>query len=77
LAGVLLIYLVNTYVHLGAHPLWGFNHSIGTTVLTPLRRLPLQVGRLDLAPVIGLSLIYLVARGGEALLTLASRSLPW
>ncbi len=77
LAGVLLVFLVNSYVHLGVHPLWSFAHSVGTTVLTPFRRLPLVMGRLDFAPLVVLCLMYLVARGGEHLLLLASQILPW
>ncbi|MCU0770788.1 MAG: YggT family protein [Verrucomicrobia bacterium] len=75
--GILLIYLVNSYVHLGTHPLWGYAHSIGCTFLRPFRRLPLQVGKVDCAPLVALGLIYLAARGGERLLGLASRALPW
>jgi len=77
LAGVLLLYLVNSYVHLGEHPLWPYVRSVAGTFLTPFRRLPLQLGRVDFAPVVALAAVYLIARGGERLLLMIYRKLPF
>ena len=76
LAGILLLHLINSYVHLGEHPVWAFIHSLARTFLSPFRRLPLQVGKVDLTPVIALAAVYLLARGGEHLLVLLNRRLP-
>jgi uncharacterized protein YggT (Ycf19 family) len=76
LAGILLLYLVHSYVHLGEHPLWGYVNSVGQTFLKPFRVIPLQLGRVDFAPVVVLGLVYLVARGGDRLLLQVYRALP-
>jgi uncharacterized protein YggT (Ycf19 family) len=56
----LLLQLIVSYVYLGASPLWDFISLTATNLLGPLRRLPLQFGRLDFAPVAGVVLIYLL-----------------
>jgi uncharacterized protein YggT (Ycf19 family) len=76
LAGILLLYLVHSYVHLGGHPLWDFVSSLARTFLAPFRRLPLQLGKVDFAPVVALGGVYLVARGGQHLLTSLYMKLP-
>ena len=76
LAGVLLLHLVNSYVHLGEHPLWAYVGSVARTFLVPFRRLPLQLGKVDFASVVALGLVYLVARGGDHLLLFVYRKLP-
>ena len=54
----LLLYLIVSYVYLGASPFWDFVSLTATNLLQPLRRLPLRFGRLDLAPLVGVILIY-------------------
>jgi len=54
---VLLLYLVISYVYLGSNPLWDFVANTSRTLLTPLRWLPLKVGRLDFAPIVGVILL--------------------
>ena len=76
LAGLLVLHLLNTYVHLGEHALWNYVHSLTHTFLRPFRALPLRLGKVDFAPVVALATVYLVARGAEKLLTLAYRNLP-
>lgn len=55
----LLLYLVATYVYLGSSPFWDFVTTTARNLLTPLRRLPLRAGKLDLAPLAGVILILL------------------
>jgi len=54
---LLLIHIVITYVYLGANPVWEFINTTARNFLSPLRQLPLQFGRIDLAPVLGILLI--------------------
>lgn len=49
-AGLLLLQVIQSYVHLGGHPFWRFVDDTARTLLWPLRWLPLQVGRVDLLP---------------------------
>ena len=60
LPAFLFVHLIACYVYLGNSPLLDF---IGTTahhLLAPLRRLPLRLGRVDFAPVVGMVLILLL-----------------
>lgn len=60
LPAVLFAHLIANYVYLGSSPLWDFTATTSRRLLTPLRRLPLRIGRLDLAPVIGAVLLLLL-----------------
>ncbi|HAB18175.1 MAG TPA: YggT family protein [Verrucomicrobiota bacterium] len=64
-AGLLVLRLVNTYVYLGTHPFWDFVHQVGGVLLRPLRWLPLQLGKLDFAPLIAAVLILAAGWGAE------------
>jgi uncharacterized protein YggT (Ycf19 family) len=60
LPGILLLYLVSSYVYLGSNPLWDFISATARNLLAPLRFLPLRVARLDFAPMAGVALIFLL-----------------
>jgi uncharacterized protein YggT (Ycf19 family) len=45
-------------VYLGAHPIWNFVNTVGRWLLQPLRPLPLRLGRMDFAPVLGIALVF-------------------
>lgn len=70
IGGLLLFCLLTTYIYLGEHPIWGFVALTGRNLLRPLRYLPLQIGRVDLAPVLGIAIVFFGARFGEQGLTL-------
>lgn len=57
---ILFLYLVSSYVYLGESPFWDFVGATGRDLLAPMKRIPTKVGRVDLAPVIGMVLILLV-----------------
>jgi uncharacterized protein YggT (Ycf19 family) len=57
---VLLVYFLTSYVYLGSNPLWEFIGAAARTVLAPLGGLPLRVGKLDLAPLVGVILVLLL-----------------
>lgn len=57
LIAILVIHLVNTYVYLGDWPFWQFASNTAKNLLAPFRRIPLQIGRLDLAPVFAVLVI--------------------
>lgn len=65
LVGLLLLRLLNTYVYLGAHPFWDFVHQVGGVLLTPLRWIPLQIGKLDFAPVLASGWVLALGWGAE------------
>ena len=65
LAGLFLLHLVNNYVYFGKHPLWSYIDTTSRQLLSPTAKLPLRVGKMDFAPVLGIVLIFLAARVAE------------
>jgi uncharacterized protein YggT (Ycf19 family) len=62
LAGAILaLYMLNSYVYLGSHAFWGFISNSGRSLLKPLRRFPLTLGVVDLAPFVAMVLIFPLA----------------
>jgi len=56
----LFLYLIASYIYLGRNPVWDFVASTSRSLLAPLSRFPLQLARLDLAPVAGVLLLFLL-----------------
>ena len=56
--GVLILYLLNSFVYFGEQILWKNVEASGKRLLTPLSYLPLVVGKVDLAPFLALALMY-------------------
>jgi len=56
----LFLHLVASYVYLGHSPVWDFVSSVARNLLKPLQPLPLQFAKLDLAPIVGVALIFLL-----------------
>jgi uncharacterized protein YggT (Ycf19 family) len=66
IAGTLLaLHLLNSYIYFGKHPFWSYVNAEARTVLRPLRAVPLCVGRVDFAPVVGIGLVFLLAELAE------------
>jgi uncharacterized protein YggT (Ycf19 family) len=63
--GFLLLHLLNSYVYLGDFPFWKFVNTTARGLLRPLQWLPLRIGRVDLAPVVGTALVLLAAEFGR------------
>jgi hypothetical protein len=60
LISVLVLQVLNSYIYFGAHPFWGFIETTGRNLLRPLAALPVRVGRIDFAPVLGIALVWTV-----------------
>lgn len=56
---VLLLYLLNSYVYFGKYPVWNYIQAVAQKLLQPLRTLPLRIGKVDFAPVVGIILVFL------------------
>ena len=65
IAGVLGLYFVSSYVYFGRHPFWQHLNGIGRQLLAPLQRLPLRIGRVDFAPIVGIAMVILFAHVAE------------
>jgi uncharacterized protein YggT (Ycf19 family) len=77
IAGLLTLHIVNSYVFLGNHAFWNFVTVAAHGLLRPLQRLPLRMGRVDFAPVLGLALVFVLAEFGSRGLTQLYARLPW
>ena len=60
LPAILLLHLVSSYVFLGNNPFWDFIGITARKILRPLRGIPLQYRRIDIAPLAGIVLILLL-----------------
>jgi uncharacterized protein YggT (Ycf19 family) len=69
--------LLNTYVYLGNHPFWNYISQTGHRLLTPLKWLPLRLGKVELAPVVGMVLVLVLGELAERGLTLLYGRLPF
>ncbi|MEW6306140.1 MAG: hypothetical protein AB1705_21955 [Verrucomicrobiota bacterium] len=74
--GLLLLYMVNSYVYLGQHPFWEFIEQTGKNLLHPLKSLPLRAGKVDFAPILGAVAVFVLARGVDLGLTHLYQRLP-
>jgi uncharacterized protein YggT (Ycf19 family) len=54
---LLLLHLLSSYVYLGENPVWGFVSQTSQRLVLPLRKLRLQLGKFDLAPLLGAALL--------------------
>jgi uncharacterized protein YggT (Ycf19 family) len=60
LPAILLLHLVGMYVYLGDGSFWEFLGTTARNLLSPLRRIPLRWGRVDLTPLAGIVVILLL-----------------
>ena len=57
---LLLVELITRYIYFGSSPFWDFLGATARNALGPLQRLPLRIGRLELAPLVGIALTLLL-----------------
>jgi len=76
IVGLLLLHLLISYVYLGNSKVWTFVEGTARNLLTPLRWLPLRVGKADFAPIMGITLVLIAAELGSRLLTSMYQKLP-
>lgn len=73
-AALLTLYLLNNYIYFGRHPLWNYVEAAGQTLLRPLNKIPLRVGKADFTPVVGIALVFLTTEfAGRGLRLLYAR----
>jgi uncharacterized protein YggT (Ycf19 family) len=53
---LLVFHLLLTYVYLGSNPIWEFISGTAGNLLAPINWIPLRLGKLDLAPILGILL---------------------
>lgn len=76
ISGLLLFHLLNSYVYLGRSPIWDFASLTARNLLKPLGWLPLQAGKMDFAPTLGILLVWVAGEFAGRGLTELFRRLP-
>lgn len=61
IGALLTLHLLNSYIYFGKHPFWAYVNAEAQTLLSPLRRVPLRLDKVDFAPVVGIILVFLFA----------------
>ena len=61
IAAILVLHLMNSYIYFGRHPIWNYIDTTAQTLLRPLRAIPLRIGKVDFAPVLGIALVFFAA----------------
>ncbi|HUA68293.1 MAG TPA: hypothetical protein VMA13_07070 [Candidatus Saccharimonadales bacterium] len=74
---LLVLHLLNSYIYFGRHPFWRYITAEAQTLLRPLRAVPLQVGKADFTPIVGMVLVFLLAEFGERGLAALYLRLPF
>ena len=77
IAALLVLHLLNSYIYFGRHPLWNYVHVVAKQMLRPLEKIPLRMGKVDFAPLVGIALVFLLAElAGRALIYVYGRLPP-
>jgi uncharacterized protein YggT (Ycf19 family) len=61
LAAILVLHLLNSYIYFGRHPVWNYADVTAQKLLRPLKKIPLRLGKVDFAPVVGIALVFFVS----------------
>jgi uncharacterized protein YggT (Ycf19 family) len=76
IGALLALHLLNSYIYFGRHPFWNYVNATAQTLLKPLEKIPLRVGKVDFAPVVGIALTFLLAEFAGRGLVLLYAKLP-
>ena len=76
IGALLALHLVGSYVYLGDQPFWSFVGMTGRNLLRPLDWVPLRLGKVDFAPLVGIALVFFFAEFAERGLTELYQHLP-
>jgi uncharacterized protein YggT (Ycf19 family) len=71
------LYLINSYVYLGNSYFWTYVNVTGANLLSPLRRLPLRFGKVDLSPVLLMIVVLAVGYWAARWLPVIFQRLPF
>ena len=76
IAALLVLYLLSSYIYFGNQSFWSFVTLTSRNLLLPLRALPLHIGKVDLAPILVILVVFVAARFAERGLALLYTRLP-
>lgn len=76
LLGLLVLHVLNSFVYLGANPVWKFVKESTLTLLKPLQIIPLQIGQIDFSPLLAAAIVLALAHWLPPLLHRLYLNLP-
>ena len=76
LLGLLVLHVLNSFVYLGANPVWKFIKESTLTLLKPLQIIPLQLGQIDFSPLLAAAIVLAIAHWLPPLLHRLYLNLP-
>ena len=56
--GIVSLYILNCFIYFGERKFWKNVDNYGKQLLTPIRKIPLVIGKLDLAPFVVMAFAY-------------------
>lgn len=77
LAILLAMYLLNSYIYFGNHRVWNYADETSQTILRPLRKIPLRVGKADFTPIVGIAAVFAIAELARRLLDILYKRLSF
>lgn len=63
--GILVLYLLSSYIYFGRHPVWNYIEVTAQTLLRPIKTVPLRIGRVDFAPVVAMAILFFLFEAAE------------
>ncbi len=75
--GILLLYLVNSYIYFGAWPFWTFIDQTAAQILKLFSWIPLRLRKIDFAPVVAIAVVVLATEFGARGLIWIYQRLPF
>jgi len=77
IVGFLALHLLNSYVYLGEFAFWQFINFSAQRFLSPLKWLPLRIGKIDFVPALAIALVLVAAEFAQRGLTQLYLKLPF
>ena len=65
IAALLVLNVLNSYIYLGKHAVWGMVDATARNLLKPLAFLPLRLGRVDFAPLAAIVMVFVAGEIGR------------
>ncbi|MGH7951260.1 MAG: hypothetical protein ACREFE_04990 [Limisphaerales bacterium] len=77
IGALLVLHLLNSYIYFGKSPVWNYINAASQTLLWPLRKIPLIVGKVDFSPAVEIAIVFFVAELAERGLVFLYGRLPF
>lgn len=77
IGALLVLHLLNSYIYFGKNPFWNYVNATAQTLLQPLKKIPLRLGKMNFAPVVGIAIVFFIGELAVRGLVLLYARLPF